>query len=208
MAIKTIVLDFGNVVAFFDHRLTTNRLAAYAGVSADELHTLLFTGELAEDYERGRVTSADFLRRVREIARLACSDEFFERAWADIFWPNQDMISRLPALKRGRRLLLASNTNELHTRQFCRQFEEALAHFEGLIFSHEIGARKPEAAFYERCEQFTGCQPDECLFVDDLAANVTGARACGWNAIVFRGMQDLQIQVAEFGIRGIDDSVT
>src|SRR5262249_488101 len=155
--------------AFFDHRLTTNRLASYAGVSADELHAFLFTGELAEDYERGQISTGDFLRRVREVTQLTCSDEFFERAWADIFWPNRDVIGRLPALKSGRRLLLASNTNDLHTRQFSRQFEQALGHFDRLIFSHEIGARKPEPAFYKRCEQFAGCQPEECLFIDDLA---------------------------------------
>jgi putative hydrolase of the HAD superfamily len=203
VAIKTIVLDFGNVVAFFDHRLTTNRLAPYAGVSADELHALLFTGEMARDYERGQISTIDFSRWVRDVTRLTCSDEFFERAWADVFWPNDDVINRLPALKNTRRLLLASNTNELHTRQFTRQFERALAHFDRLIFSHEIRARKPESVFYKRCEQFAGCQPEECLFIDDLPANVSGAHACGWNAVVFRGMPDLQIRLAELGIRGV-----
>jgi putative hydrolase of the HAD superfamily len=200
VAIKTIILDFGNVVAFFDHRLTTNRLAPYAGISADKLHALLFTGVLAEDYERGQISAADFLGQVREAAQLTCSDEFFKRAWADIFWPNDEVISRLPALKNTHRLLLGSNTNELHTRHFSQQFEQALAHFDRLIFSYEIGSRKPESAFYQRCEQFADCPPEECLFIDDLPANVSGAHLCGWNAVVFRGMQDLQIRLAEFGI--------
>src|SRR5262249_8311760 len=113
VAIKTIVLDFGNVVAFFDHRLPTNRLAPYAGISADALHAFLFHSMTADSYEAGSVSTTEFLHQVRQVCGVTCTDEFFFSAWADIFWPNRDVIAALPGLKRRYRLLLASNTNEL-----------------------------------------------------------------------------------------------
>jgi putative hydrolase of the HAD superfamily len=201
VAVKTIVLDFGNVVAFFDHRLTTNRLAPYAGISADALHEYLFHSSLADDYETGRINTAEFLSRVRETCRLTCTAPYFFKSWADIFWPNRDLITLLPELNRSHRLLLASNTNELHTEQFCQQFGSALRHFDEMIFSHRVGAKKPDRAFYEHCERFARCAPEECLFVDDLPANVAGARACGWNAFVYSGVEALQ---REFEAHGID----
>jgi putative hydrolase of the HAD superfamily len=200
MNIEALVFDFGKVVGLFDHRLTTNRLAPHAALPADALHAYLFGGTLEDDYESGRISSADFLKRVREACGLSCDDEVLSKAWADIFWPNEAVCALLPALRSRYRLLLASNTNELHARQFCHQFADTLRHFHAVVLSHEIGVRKPKAAFFERCQRLAGCPPQACLFIDDLPANVAGARACGWHGIVYTGIVDLRTQLARFGI--------
>ncbi len=206
MRIKTIVFDFGRVVSFFDHRLTISRLAAHAGLPAAEMHTQLFGGSLEDDYESGRIGTSEFLRRVRQICRLTCPDEIIAAAWADIFWPNEEVCALLPRLKPRYRLLLGSNTNELHARQFCGQFADWLRHFEALVLSHEIGVRKPGAGFFEHCLRLAECAPGECLFIDDLVANVAGARACGWQGIVYTSFPDLCQQLTALGIE--DDKMT
>jgi len=48
--------------------------------------------------------------------------------------------------------------------------------------SHLIGAMKPDEKIYREFERLTGRTPEELVFFDDLERNVTGARACGWNA--------------------------
>jgi putative hydrolase of the HAD superfamily len=203
MEIKVLVFDFGNVVGFFDHRRTSRRLAAHADLPADAIHAHLFDRSLEEDYESGRISTAEFLKRIRERCRLRCDEATLAAAWADIFWPNQHVCALLPQLKSRYRLLLASNTNELHARHYCRQFAETLRHFDALVFSHEVGARKPKAAFYEYCQRLAGCEPQACLFIDDLPANVEGARACGWNGIVYKGIDDLRARLAKHGIDGL-----
>jgi FMN phosphatase YigB (HAD superfamily) len=200
MTIKTIVFDFGRVVGFFDHRLTTNRLAPGGGLAADEMHAYLFGGALEDDYESGRISTNEFLRRVREACRLTCSDAVISTAWADIFWPNVEVCALLPRLKRRYRLLLGSNTNELHAVQFCRQFADWLRHFDALVFSHQIGVRKPKAGFFEHCTRLAGCAPAECLFIDDLPDNVAGARACGWQGLVYTGFADLCKDLTKIGV--------
>src|SRR5438128_1890523 len=116
--IQAIVFDFGNVIGFFDHHLTSQRLAAHAELSVEAIHGQLFGGALEADYDTGRISTADFLRRVRQNCRLRCSDEVLAAAWADIFWPNHAVIALLPRLKPYYRLLLGSNTNELHAQHF------------------------------------------------------------------------------------------
>jgi putative hydrolase of the HAD superfamily len=106
----------------------------------------------------------------------------------------------LPRLKSRYKLLLGSNTCELHARQFRRQFADSLLHFDGLILSYEIGARKPKAAFFEHCQQLAGCPAGECVFIDDLAANVAGAQACGLHGILYTDISDLQRRFLELGI--------
>lgn len=201
MRIKTIVFDFGRVVGFFDHRLTTSRLAAHGGLCLEELHTALYDGTLEDDYESGRISTSEFLRRVREACRLTCPDELIAAAWADIFWPNEEVCALLPCLKPHYRLLLGSNTNELHARRFREQFAGWLRHFDALVLSHEIGVRKPGAEFFEHCTQLAGCAPAECLFIDDLSANVVGARACGWQGIVYTNFAELCKELTTRGIK-------
>ena len=201
MGIKAIVFDFGNVVSRFDHWLTTDRLASYTRLGRDAIHAYLFGGPLEDDYDCGRISTEAFLCQVRDRLGLTCSDEVVARAWADIFQPDPDVAALLPRLGRHYRLLLASNTNELHSQQFIRQFADTLRHFDGIVLSHAIGVRKPNSAFFEHCRRQAGCAAAECLFIDDLPANVAGARACGWHGIVYTGAAALEEQFLRLGIQ-------
>jgi FMN phosphatase YigB (HAD superfamily) len=198
--IKTIVFDFGNVIGFFDHERTLLRLAEHTDMTTEAMRAAIVASDLQDAYESGRLSTAQFLERTRQLCRLCCCDEVLTAAWEDIFWPNEEVCALVARLKGRYRLLLGSNTNELHARRFRRQFAEVLAHFDALVLSHEVGARKPLAAFFRHCESLAGCAPHECLFIDDLPANVEGATACGWHGIVYDRADDLEARLAEKGI--------
>jgi glucose-1-phosphatase len=200
--IRAITFDFGKVIGFFDHRLTSQRLAAHSTLPPDELHAQLYGGDLEEAYERGRLSTAEFLALARDRGRLTCDEDLLGTAWADIFWRNEDVIALLPHLKPHYRLLLGSNTNELHSRQFLRQFEDALSLFDHLVLSHQVRTRKPEPEFFRHCQRLAGCPPSACLFIDDLPENVAGARACGWHGVVYAGIEPLRRDLAGLGVRG------
>jgi len=189
---KTLLFDFGKVIGFFDYRLATRRLTSHSDLPAEELHALLFGSALEEDYEAGRISTEQFIRHARSSGRFRCSDDEFAVMYADIFWPNDEVCSLLPHLKTRFRLLLASNTNELHARQFRKQFANTLQHFHALVLSYQIGARKPSQAFFNHCLTLAGCEPKACLFIDDLPANVEGARSCGMNGLLYARFQELR----------------
>jgi putative hydrolase of the HAD superfamily len=191
MSIKALVFDFGNVVGYFSHRRTTERLAPHAGIAADDLHQMLYWGTLAESYERGDLSTDAFRTAVKRAAGLQCSDDFFDQAYADIFWPNRELCDLLPALARRYPLLLLSNTNDLHARQFRVQFAEPLGLFRHLLLSHEVRGRKPEREVFEHTTRLAGCAPGEIVFFDDVERNVAGARACGWQGVVFTGTESV-----------------
>jgi putative hydrolase of the HAD superfamily len=197
---KAIVFDFGNVLGFFDYRLTLGRLAAYTDLSADEIEAAAYDKALEDDYESGRITSADFLGQLRQACKLRCDDTVLAEAFADIFRANEALCALVPTLKPRYRLLLGSNTNDLHASWYRRQFAETLKHFDHLVLSHEIGVRKPRPEFFEHCRRLAGFPAGDCLFIDDLSANVAAARAGGWHAILYTDFPDLRGRLQELGI--------
>jgi glucose-1-phosphatase len=198
--IKTIIFDFGNVIGFFSHRLASGRLAYYAGVPAEAMHRFLFGGGIEEDIDGGKISVAELIRKVREKFSLRCADEYLELAFGDMFWPNREVCALIPRLRPQYRLLLGSNTNELHTRRFKKQFAETLSHFDELILSYEIQICKPEARFFEHCQKLARANPGECLFIDDMPTNIAGAQAFGWNAILYQHNSDLLAQMKALGV--------
>src|SRR5436305_12426 len=113
MAIQTLIFDFGNVLGFFDHRLTTDRLAPHTDLPVADLHAALYGTDLENAYESGQIPTRDFLRQVHQRCGLRCSEEQVAAAWADIFRPNADVCALIPQLKTRYPLLLGSNTNDL-----------------------------------------------------------------------------------------------
>ncbi len=199
--IQAIVFDFGNVIGFFNHRLATDRLAGFCEVSSEVLWRELFNNDLEDEYEAGRLSTAELLRLLRERYRWRCTDEVVAAAFGQIFWPNEETVSLIPRLKSKYRLVLGSNTSELHARQFLQQFADVLGHFHGLVLSYEAGVRKPREGFFRRCVELAGCPPEACLFIDDLAANCAGARACGLQTLHYDAKRaNLHRLLAELGI--------
>ncbi len=198
--IRTIIFDFGNVIGFFSHRLTSGRLAYYAGVPAETMHGFLFGGGIEDDIDAGKVSVADLIQKVRDKFPIRCADQLLELALADMFWPNREVCQLIPRLKGRYRLLLGSNTNELHTRRFKKQFADTLVHFDDLILSFEIQVCKPDAKFFEHCHGLSQAEPAECLFIDDMPANIAAAQTFGWNGILYQNYPNLKKRMETLGI--------
>jgi glucose-1-phosphatase len=198
--IRAIIFDFGNVLAFFDHRLVSRRLAAFTHTPEPVLHSMLFASGLEQDYETGRLSTSEVIARVRSELNLRCDDSELISAYCEIFTPNHEIEPLLPVLKKRCRLLVGSNTTPLHSDQIQRQFPHLFSWFDHAVFSHDIGARKPAAEFFEHCVLRAGHAPGECLFIDDLAHHVEGAQAFGLQAIRYCGVPSLRGDLARLGI--------
>jgi putative hydrolase of the HAD superfamily len=200
MNVTTVVFDFGNVLGFFSRRKAAGQLAAYGGAPAEAILEHLAGDPLETEFEAGGLAAAAYIARVRDKFGLTCGDEEFGRAYGDMFAPNEDVCRLVPGLAGAYRLLLLSNTNELHARQFRRQFAGVLAPFAGLVLSHEVGLRKPDTGIYRHCERLAGGRPGQCLLIDDLPANLDGARACGWATVRYHPGDDLRRLLAGHGV--------
>jgi 2-haloacid dehalogenase len=67
--------------------------------------------------------------------------------------------------------------------------------------SGEILAIKPDRAIYDHHVKAFGIEPSAALFIDDSQKNVDGAKAAGWEAVLFTGVEPLEADLGRLGIR-------
>ena len=135
------------------------------------------------DLETGRITAADFERRLAaELLDEADGEPAGRPAVAGMltrmfagFQPDASMIGIVRAAKAaGIRTGLLSNSWGL---DYPRDGWDTL--FDTVVISGEVGLRKPDPAIYHLAAEQLGLPPAEVVFVDDLAPNVRAAAAVG-----------------------------
>jgi putative hydrolase of the HAD superfamily len=71
----------------------------------------------------------------------------------------------------------------------ARVREQAAYGFEDMcdviVYSHEVGYLKPDDRVYHLICERLGVEPEQAVFLDDVQANIDGARAAGMHAIRF-----------------------
>lgn len=200
LRMDTLFFDFGNVIGSFDHRIAVRQFIRDCDLDEAACFSAVYDTFLEDEFESGRVGGEEFIRRSCKAISYRGTPEQFRTAFQDIFRPNPLICDLIPRLAGRHRLVLASNTNELHAAFFRETFREVLRHFSGLGLSHEASARKPDRRFFEHCQRLAECPPEQCLFIDDLAANVAGAREFGWQAVQYADHAKFLSELREFGI--------
>jgi putative hydrolase of the HAD superfamily len=56
--------------------------------------------------------------------------------------------------------------------------------FDSVVLSGEVGMRKPEKEIFLHAADTLGLAPAQCVFVDDLEANIAAAQACGMTGVL------------------------
>lgn len=200
---KFLYFDLGNVLLNFDHALGCRQMAEVAGIEPEQVRRAIFETSLYRDYDTGAITSAQFFERFCELTESRAARAALFHAGAAIFRPNTSVWPLIVHLQRsGYRLGILSNTCEMHW-QYVTDGRYSLLprYFEVFALSYELGAAKPDAEIYRRAADLAGTAPQETFFVDDIAANVQGARAAGLDAVQFTTAATLVRDLAERRVR-------
>jgi glucose-1-phosphatase len=204
MPIASFIFDIGNVLIPFDFNRAIRRIAPQCENPFTELPPEAH--DLTVLYESGRVKRPEFLKRAIALLRYQGSEPEFVAAWQDIFEENQPMNRLIARLRARYPLYLLSNTSDIHTNYFEKKYP-VFSHFSGSVYSHLVGCMKPERAIYEKAIEKFGVDPSETVYVDDLAANVVGARAAGFVAIEYNHTRhaDFVARLHALGVRGVEE---
>eukprot|EP01104_Vermistella_antarctica_P016634 TRINITY_DN5701_c0_g1_i1.p1 TRINITY_DN5701_c0_g1~~TRINITY_DN5701_c0_g1_i1.p1 ORF type:complete len:259 (+),score=64.36 TRINITY_DN5701_c0_g1_i1:114-890(+) len=82
-------------------------------------------------------------------------------------------------------LTCAAITNTYHTPRDSF-FEHLLSLFDEVISSRDVGLRKPEPEIYLHALSLLKLKAEECVFIDDLGANLKTAKHLGFHTILCR----------------------
>ncbi|MCR5617564.1 MAG: HAD-IA family hydrolase [Clostridiales bacterium] len=188
--IKNVVLDMGNVLLDFNPEFVMDRFC-----SSDEekavIRRELFNGPEWLMGDRGDIKDKDRFDMVKvrvpekfHAALKACADN-----WDICMTPLDHAKEFCEAVKRaGCGIYVLSNASDLFYVYFPKFLP--LDFFNGVFVSSDHLMLKPDVEIYNAFLEEYGLKGDECLFVDDMEANVAGARAAGMNALQFKGDYD------------------
>jgi putative hydrolase of the HAD superfamily len=148
---------------------------AYGTADGNPIHAL----------ERGECTVAEFERVLA--ARLRCRDGaavpaegLLQRMFAASTLCDP-MHQAVYAIRRvGLRTGLLSNS--WGDSDYPRHLFPGM--FDTVVISAEVGMRKPEERIFLHAAEQIGLAPAECVFIDDLKANVAAAQAVGMTAVL------------------------
>jgi putative hydrolase of the HAD superfamily len=114
------------------------------------------------------------------------------------------LLEQIQTIRRaGMPCYLATN-QERNRASYMKKEMGLEAALDGVFISSELGARKPEPAFYHKVQNALNLEPHEIYFWDDSSENVQAALECGWQAQVFT----LPTFAAWFGESGIKNFVS
>ena len=198
--IRAIIFDLGRVLVNIDNKLLVEKL--FKGLDADNLQELgrKTMGDPAMvEFNCGRMPAEEFYRRMCETYRLDLSFQAFQTLWCEIFYSMDGMKDLVGSISKKMTVGLLSDTDPIHWGSICSRWPW-IAAIKNPTLSYEVGVMKPNAAIYLAAAENVGTPPQQCLFIDDLQANVDGARAIGMHGIRFENKDALARKLAISGI--------
>lgn len=184
----TIILDMGGVLMQHNMPECIKRFQSMLGNRVmQNVLGLASNGEgiedtLMEQYEKGEISTDDFITTILQYASQDTTREEVIAAWNTMH--GGIPVERLQQIQQwkaaGHRLFLLSNNNELHWEDIYQVYDMSV--FEHCFASHLMHMSKPALNIYEAVDaqlKEWGCtQPFH--FVDDIAINRHVAEILNW----------------------------
>jgi putative hydrolase of the HAD superfamily len=187
---KNLIFDFGNVLLPIEEDLTWQ---AFAALGARE--SLKQQGRWFKKYETGQISTDAFLKELQpHFFRKSIFKNDLAQAWCQLCHAPipADTLALLKGLKKkSYHLFLLSNTNALHIAKIKKSsglfnYNQFIGLFKQVYYSHEVGLRKPDAAFYQKVLNDNGLKPEDCWFADDKKKNIKAAAKLGMQTFHFK----------------------
>ena len=186
--ISNILFDLGVVLLNLDYAAGLNKIAPLCdprhGANSRQFFGLVARDPIVAEYERGAISAQEFFSRFVTLTGFHGTFHQFRDIWLDIFSENQPMIACARELAQRYDVYLCSNAGDMHFPWIYERFP-SLNFFKGDAISYQLGAVKPNCAFYERALAKFGLPPETCLFIDDRPENVESALEFGISALQY-----------------------
>lgn len=190
--IKNIIFDLGGVIINIDYKKTLNAFAQLGANNIEEIYSQSKQDPLFNDYETGKISSAQFRKQLKIKLDIIASDKEFDTAWnamlLDLPGERIRYIKQLSE-QHGYNVFLFSNTNEIHLKAVydIHQKQNNQTDFNGVFtreyYSHLFGQRKPNTEAFISILSENSLNADETLFIDDSYQHIEGAQKAGIHAV-------------------------
>ena len=199
--VDTVVFDVGNVLIRWDiHNLYRKMFPSDAAIKQflDETGLMIRNHE----FDRGELFETGLAELTRRFPRYAKPLAAFDQRWEECLdGAVNGNVALLREFKQaGVPVHAITNFNQYKFRYaqtlfpFLREFDEA-------VVSGEERLIKPDPAIYQVLLQRRGLSAAQCVFIDDVAANIATAQALGFRTVHFlEGQTDARAEFRALGL--------
>jgi putative hydrolase of the HAD superfamily len=201
MTIQAVLFDYGGVIGRLD-RDEMARLEDKYGLPAGGFWHALFEIPEWHEVEVGRSSEREWLRgaldKLYELAGRPIPGirQDWHHIWKGI---DEEVVSLARKLRPRYKVGMISNATK-NLEEVLENHHGIMDLFDVVINSARVGMAKPDARIYHLAADTLGVPVSACVFTDDLAHNIEGARAAGMQAFPFRGAADLERQLRALGV--------
>lgn len=201
ITIDTVIFDLGGVL------IDWNPVHMYKNVFEDEAEMKYFLSEICsphwnEQQDAGRPLAEATQWLVARHPEYEQEIRQYYDSWTDMLSGaikgTVDILEQLHSQATHRLLALTNWSHE--TFPTALELFDFLHKFEGILVSGEEKLIKPDPRIYELLISRYGIEPSRAVFIDDNPRNVEGARNTGLHAIRFESPQQLQAELAGYGV--------
>ena len=197
MAIRNVIFDFGGVLVSWQPQQVIDSFYADP-VLRDALRAHVFHHPDWIEMDRGTYDEATVAGRFAE--RMGRPRAEMERLLREHMYAALTPIEPTVALLRelhasGYRLYGLTNMSE-PIFEYLERTHDFFGLFDGIVVSSRIKLVKPEPAIYTHLRERFALDFSHSVFLDDMPANVEGARSAGLAAIRFENAEQARRELA------------
>ncbi len=205
--IKGLIFDLGGVVVEWSNSTTYRYIEEKYGIPEKAFKPVAEKG--MPDAQTGKRSEADWMKATFSHfgQPQPCSDEVWGKTFEAVRY-NSKLLEFLVELRAaGYRLAALSNLEPSRAKWLKEHGIDA--YFDEVIFSCEVGVRKPDISkcapenleIYSLALRRLGVGASECLFIDDNANCVDAAESIGIKSIRFENVEKMKKELHTRGIR-------
>lgn len=181
--IRRILFDFDGVLAHYKHERRIGHLARASGAEHEHVRATLFASGLESEYDNGRISTGDYLRRLGEGLGASIDEDTWIASRKAGSRSDPGVLRHIEALDPSLELGVLTNNGLLMAQAIPRIVAPVFPRLQGRVLcSGGLQLRKPDARIFARALELLQWDAGETLFVDDVFANVQGARGAGLHA--------------------------
>ena len=196
---KNIIFDIGNVLLEF--KPFEFLLKHYDEKTMEDLMVIIFSSDEWIEMDLGTMSVQEVKSRfINRNPQYENEIHYVLDHWSEMLVPIQNNIKFVKILKeKDYNLYLLSNFP-------LKAFEEVFnkydffKYFDGQVISAYEHVIKPDEKIYNNLLEKYNLKPSECLFIDDMEANILTAKELGMKTICLSYKVDLEEKLKAIGI--------
>jgi len=146
--------------------------------------------DLSRQTDVGMIDFDDFLQGIGELAGVPAEEV---RRIVTNNVANELLFQYIASRKSKYKIGVLSNASANWLGELFSPDQNGL--FDATALSCETGRIKPDERAYEIIAERLGCEPSECIMVDDQERYVTGAKDAGMKGVVYRDFEQCRAEL-------------